>query len=290
MNSLPAAHPLAVACSFLFVPGHQPSYLPKALASGAHVVIVDWEDAVAPAHKADARAALAAAWPALAANERARIAVRVNAVGTAWHPHDVQALAALAAQGLGAAVLPKAESAAALAPLAAALGPQGVWLPLIESAAGLRAVHQVAAAPQVLRLLFGHLDFQADLGLACDEDEAELSAVRLQLVLASRLGGLAAPVDGVTPEVRDLALVQAHAARALRGGMGAKLCIHPAQVQAVHAAFAPSEAQQHWARRVQVALADAQGGVCTVDGRMVDAPVRQLAAQVLQRAAHLAGT
>ena len=192
---------------------------------------------------------------------------------------------ALAAQGLGAVVVPKAESAAALQPVAAALGGQGALLPLIESAAGLEAVRAIAAAPQVARLLFGHLDFQADLGLACGPDEAELVPVRLQIVLASRLAGVVPPVDGVTTDTQDTALVQSHAARALRGGFGGKLCIHPAQVAAVHAAFAPAPEQADWARRVVDGFAAAQGGVFSVDGRMVDAPVVALARQVLARAA-----
>lgn len=277
----------ASACSWLFVPGDRPERVAKALASGAHAVIVDWEDAVAPAAKAAARQQLAELLPTLAADQRARLALRINAAGTPWHADDVAALHALAAQGLQAVVLPKAEDAEALAPVAAALGPGGALLPLIESAAGLDAVRAIAAAPQVLRLLFGHLDFQADLGLACGPDEAELVPVRLALVLASRLAGLPAPVDGVTVETRDMALVQAHAARALRGGFGGKLCIHPAQVAAVHAAFAPAPAQADWARRVVDAFEAAQGGVCSVDGRMVDAPVVALARQTLARAERL---
>ncbi|HOB66987.1 CoA ester lyase [Ottowia sp.] len=273
------------AVAFLFVPGNRPERLAKALASGAGAVIVDWEDAVAPPDKAAARALLAQALSSVPAADRARLLLRINAAGTPWHADDVAALPPFAAQGLKAVVVPKAESAAALAPVAAALGAGGALLPLIESAAGLEAVRQIAAAPQVARLLFGHLDFQADLGLACGPDEAELMPVRLQIVLASRLAGLAPPVDGVTTDTQDRALVQAHAARALRGGFGGKLCIHPAQVAAVHAAFAPSPAQIDWARRVVDGFDAAQGGVFSIDGRMVDAPVVQLARQTLRRAA-----
>ena len=149
---------MASACSFLFVPGDRPERVPKALASGAHAVIVDWEDAVAPAAKAGARPGLTELLPTLPAADRARLALRINAAGTPWHADDVAALPALAAQGLGAVVVPKAESAAALQPVAAALGGQGALLPLIESAAGLEAVRAIAAAPQVVRLLFGHLE------------------------------------------------------------------------------------------------------------------------------------
>ena len=163
---------MASACSFLFVPGDRPERVPKALASGAHAVIVDWEDAVAPAAKAGARLGLTELLPTLPAADRARLALRINAAGTPWHADDVAALPTLATQGRGAVVVPKAESAAALQPVAAALGGQGALLPLIESAAGLEAVRAIAAAPQVARLLFGHLDFQADLRLACGPDEA----------------------------------------------------------------------------------------------------------------------
>ena len=281
---------IASAITFLFVPGNRPDRMAKALASGAGAVIVDWEDAVAPADKIAVREQFAQAWPSVPPADRARLLLRINAAGTPWHAGDVAALPALAAQGLITVVVPKAESAAALAPVAAALGEGGALLPLIESAAGLDAVRQIAHAPQVARLLFGHLDFQADVGMTCGPGEEELVPVRLHIVLASRLAGLAPPVDGVTTETQDLALVQAHAARALRGGFGGKLCIHPAQVAAVHAAFAPSPAQADWARRVVEGFEAARGGVFSLDGRMVDAPIVKLAQQTLRRAAQLGVT
>ena len=126
--------------------------------------------------------------------------------------------------------------------------------------------------------------------MTCGPGEEELVPVRLHVVLASRLAGLALPVDGVTTETQDLALVQAHAARAPRGGFGVKLCIHPAQVAAVHAAFAPSPAQADWARRVVEGFEAARGGVFSLDGRMVDAPIVKLAQQTLRRAAQLGVT
>ena len=281
---------IASAITFLFVPGNRPDRMAKALASGAGAVIVDWEDAVAPADKIAVREQFAQAWPSVPPADRARLLLRINAAGTPWHAGDVAALTALAAQGLTTVVVPKAESAAALAPVAAALGEGSALLPLIESAAGLDAVRQIAHAPQVARLLFGHLDFQADVGMTCGPGEEELVPVRLHVVLASRLAGLAPPVDGVTTETQDLALVQAHAARALRGGFGGKLCIHPAQLAAVHAAFAPSPAQADWARRVVEGFEAERGGVFSLDGRMVDAPIVKLAQQTLRRAAQVGVT
>ncbi|WP_284466665.1 HpcH/HpaI aldolase/citrate lyase family protein [Diaphorobacter nitroreducens] len=271
------------ACSFLFVPATQPERLPKALASGADLVIADWEDAVAPADKERARTALADALAALPAPQRARLLVRINSEATPWFAADLQALAQLTAQGLAGAVVPKAERAQTLQAVAQAAGPQAALVPLVESVAGLAAADALAAAPQVARLAFGHLDFQVDAGMACAEDEQELLPVRMALVLASRRAGLAAPIDGVTVDTRNPERMGRDAERARRMGFGGKLCIHPAQVPVLHAAFDPDEAAVTLAQRVRQALEQAGGGVCVLDGRMVDAPVLAQAEQTLLR-------
>ncbi|WP_425425205.1 HpcH/HpaI aldolase/citrate lyase family protein [Xenophilus azovorans] len=271
------------ACSFLFVPANRPERLAKALVGGADMVIADWEDAVAPADKGAARAALALAVGALEAADRPRVLVRINAAGTPWHAEDLAALGPLAAQGIAGVVVPKAERAWTLHAAARAAGPQAALLPLVESVAGLDALDALAAAPQVARLVFGHLDFQVDAGIDCGAGEAELLPMRMALVLASRRAGLAAPVDGVTVDTRDAARLAADARRARRMGFGGKLCIHPAQVPVLHGVFDPEPAAVEHARRVRQALHEAGGGVCVVDGRMVDTPVLKRAEQVLAR-------
>ncbi|KPU88733.1 citryl-CoA lyase [Variovorax paradoxus] len=277
-----SAQALGLARTFLFVPADRPERHARALASGAGAVIVDFEDAVAPERKAAAREALPGGFAALPAADRARLLLRINAPGTPWHADDLALVARLAAaRAIAGVVLPKTESADQLARLAEAAGPEAVLVPLIESAAGLAALDAIAAAPQVLRLAFGHLDFQADLGMACDAQEAELVPVRLALVLASRRANLAAPIDGIATDWRDAERLAAEAARARRGGFGAKLCIHPAQVAPVHAALGPGAEELAWARRVVEAVAQAGGGVVNLDGRMVDAPVVRLAQRLL---------
>lgn len=271
------------ACSFLFVPASQPERLPKALASGADLVIADWEDAVAPTDKERARAALAEAVAALQPPQRARLLVRINSEGSPWFAGDLAALAQLTAQGLAGTVVPKAERAQTLLAVARAAGPQAALVPLVESVAGLAAADALAAAPQVARLAFGHLDFQVDAGMACGETEEELLPVRMALVFASRRAGLAAPIDGVTVDTRNPERMARDAGRARRMGFGGKLCIHPAQVPVLHAAFDPDDAAVAYAQRVQQALEQAGGGVCVLDGRMVDAPVLAQAQHTLQR-------
>ncbi len=285
MTSPSANDTIARASTLLFVPATRPERIAKALACGAGAVIVDLEDAVAPDDKAAARSALLAAVPALAPEQRARLLVRTNAAGTPWHADDVAAVAACVAQGLAGAMVAKAESASTLRAVAQALGPRGLLVPLVESNAGLDALDALARAPQVVRLAFGHLDFQVDLGMECAADEAELLPVRLALVRASRRAGLAAPVDGVTTATDDMVRLAGDTARSRRMGFGGKLCIHPAQVLPVQAAFAPDPAEIDWARRVLQAAPAHGGTVFRLDGRMVDAPVLALAGRLLARAA-----
>jgi citrate lyase subunit beta/citryl-CoA lyase len=274
---------LALARSFLFVPATRPERYAKALASGADAVIIDLEDAVAPRDKNGARDQLADAYELLGALERARTVVRMNANSMPWFDDDLKLLVDLVGQGLRAVMLPKADSASVLRQLAQALGARCALLPLVESLAGWDVVDALAATPQVLRLAFGHLDFQADVGLACGADETELVPVRLAMVLAARRAGLAASIDGVTVATRDDARLQEDVARSRRFGFGAKMCIHPAQIALVNAAFSPSAAELKWARRVLAAVEAAGGGVVSLDDRMVDGPVVRLAQRTLSQ-------
>jgi citrate lyase subunit beta / citryl-CoA lyase len=274
-----ADSPLARARSFLFVPGHRPERLPKALDSGAHAVIVDLEDAIAPEDKPRARQALAEAIVPLAPDNRARLLVRINAPGTPWHDEDVLLLRELARHKLAGVVLPKAESVAAICRVGqTAAAPV---MPLIESAQGLHALDLVAQAPGVLRLAFGHLDFQADLGLHCGSEETELDGVRLALAMASRRNGLPTPVDGVTSALDDESRLAADVARSHRLGFGGKLCIHPKQVGRVNDSLGPAPAQRAWAQRVIEASRVHGEGVFRLDGEMIDAPVLQRARRLL---------
>lgn len=267
--------PLPLPRSYLFVPGDRPARFDKAVAAGADAVIVDLEDAVAPGDKEAARAHLLGWLDAVRP-----VWVRINAAGSPWFDADV----ALAAHpGVAGIVLPKAEQVGDLATVAAA-GARAI-LPLVESALGLWHAHALAGAPGVQRLVFGAIDFAADLGLV--ETRDSLLHARSQLVLASRVAGIAAPVDGVTTAIDDAALVQDDAQHARTLGFGAKLCIHPKQVGAVHAAFMPTPEQVAWAGRVQAAYHAAGGAAALVDGKMIDRPVLLLAEHILVESTRL---
>jgi citrate lyase subunit beta/citryl-CoA lyase len=259
--------------SLLFVPGSRPERFDKALAAGASAVIIDLEDAVAPADKDQARAALAG-WlrPGQA------VIVRINSVDTPWFERD---LAVCGLPGVAAVMVPKAERADTLAAVSAA-GARAL-LPLVESAAGLAALGALAGAPGVLRLAFGSIDLQVDLGLR-DATEDELLPLRLQLVLASRLAGIGAPVDGVSTVIDDEDRLRVDVQRARRLGFAGKLCIHPRQVAPVNQWLAPSAGELAWARQVLAAAAAAGGAAVAVDGKMVDKPVMLRAEALLREA------
>jgi citrate lyase subunit beta / citryl-CoA lyase len=273
-TSTPGLHVLPRA--YLFVPADRPERFAKARASGADAVIVDLEDAVAPEAKASARDALATALDA-----SAPLVVRINAAGTPWFEDDLELCRH---PGVAAVMLPKAEGIDAVCTVVEITYKD--VLPIIESARGLREIHSIASVPGVIRLAFGSVDLALDLGIDCAPDgaESELLAFRSQVVLASRLAGLAAPVDGVSTAIEDLQRLQADTERSRRLGFGAKLCIHPKQLAIVQAVFTPTPERLDWARRVCKAFETAGGSAVAVDSQMVDLPVYQRAQAVLRDA------
>ncbi|MFP6556743.1 CoA ester lyase [Paraburkholderia sp. B3] len=259
--------------SCLFVPATHPERFGKALRSGADGVIVDLEDAVAPSAKAEAREAVRA-WT----DAGARALVRVNAPGSAWFDDD---MALCDRPGVLGIVLPKVGEPDDLAQASNRLREPRPFFPLIESASGMANVERIAAWPGVARLMFGTVDFAADLDLQGDEEA--LLYFRSRLVLASRVAGIGAPLDGPSLEFRDAHAMRRASEHARRLGFGGKLCIHPAQVPVVNRAFTPGEEECAWAERI-VEGARHGDGVFTVDGQMVDAPVIARAQRILARA------
>jgi citrate lyase subunit beta/citryl-CoA lyase len=182
-----------------------------------------------------------------------------------------------------AVLLPKAESRAQVAETHRAL-PDASILPLIESARGVSVVDEIAAAG-VQRLVFGTLDYALDLDMDISTDASALGYAASRIAIASRLAGLPAPVAGVTPQLDDEQRLLSDLAEARRFGFGAKLCIHPRQVQPIHAALRPSAQQVDWAERVLVADAGSPGAA-RLDGRMVDRPVVLQAQRIVALARH----
>ncbi|CAB4952881.1 MAG: CoA ester lyase [Actinobacteria bacterium] len=258
------------ARSFLFVPGDRPDRFARAAGSGADQVILDLEDSVALEHKDDARRAVSD-WLA----EGNAGLVRVNSIATSLFDEDCAAL--VGHVSLTGVMVPKAEDPAELAEVARFLGHEKAVIALVETARGIGATREITRARGVVRLAFGSIDLAADLG--CEDSHDALLLARSMLVLESRIAGLPAPLDGVSAELGDPDVVLEHARRARALGFGGKLCIHPQQVAAVHAAFTPSAEERAWAAAVVAAGAD--GGAHRVQGQMVDRPVVERALRIL---------
>lgn len=258
--------------SYLFVPGQRPDRFEKARLSGAEAIILDLEDAVGPDLKDEARANVVN-WFAQGGHG----IVRINGKDSPWFRDD---LAAFAAFEHATVMVPKADPAS-LTEVCDAL-PGRALIALIESAQGLATLRTSVTLPGVARLAFGNLDFGADTRIP--GGGAVLDAARFEIVLASRLGNLLQPVDGVTTDLKDADVITSDVERARAFGFGAKLCIHPAQVTPVNTGFMPTGAEIDWAQRILKALEEAAGSVVQVDGKMVDRPLIDRAQQILQAA------
>ncbi|WP_397448835.1 HpcH/HpaI aldolase/citrate lyase family protein [Pseudomonas sp. NA-150] len=268
--------PRSIVRSALFVPGSRPERFAKALAAGADAVIVDFEDAVEEPLKRQARDNLSAF---LHRTPDASVWVRVNAPEHTEHLADLAFCQTHA--GVAGVLLPKVENATQVAAVAATGKP--IW-PIIESAAGLLAVAEIAKAPGVERLSFGGLDMALDLNLSSGSTAAQfvLDQARMSLLLHSRAANLQPPLDGVHPAINDPEGLRRSIRHAYEMGFAGALCIHPKQVAVIHEALAPSADDLAWAQRVVHASAGANGaGAFQLNGQMIDAPVLMRAQRLL---------
>lgn len=262
---------LAPCISPLFVPGDRPERFEKAARTPADAIIIDFEDAVAPDRKDAARRGYAAGCATL----DCPVIVRINAAGTVHHQGD---LGAVVDRPPHAVMLPKAETRDDVLSVRRRLPPDVALILLIESCAGLATVRCLAQCDGVDRLAFGSVDMALDLD--CAHAREPLAMARSELVFASRLAGLPAPLDGVTVEAKDTAKAEQDARYGRMMGFGGKMCIHPSQLEPVRSAFAPSDQDIAWARTV---IAASDDGAALIDGMMIDKPVVERARRLLSR-------
>ena len=262
--------------ALLFCPADRPDRYAKALAA-ADSVIIDLEDGVGAAAKDVARAALLAT-PV----DPGRVIVRVNAVGSPEFNADMDTLRKTAYRTI---MLPKAESRAQLDMLA---GYQVVAL--VESALGILNVAEVAAAPNVVAVLWGAEDLIASMGGRTSRRPdgsyrgVALHARNMTLLAATAHGKQA--IDAIYANIADLDGLAAEAEDAAASGFALKALIHPSHVAVVRAAFRAGDEQLAWARRVLEAAraGGADGGAIKLDGQMIDAPLIRQAEAILASA------
>jgi len=256
------------------MPGANARALDKARTLDADALILDLEDAVAPDAKAQARAQVAAALREGGYGRRECI-VRVNALDTPWGLDDVRAIAQA---GADAVLLPKVESPAQLAALAQALDAAGapVDLPLwamAETPLGFLRLDAIAGGHgRLAAIVVGTSDLVKDLHARHTPSRDETLLARSLAVMAARAHGLAV-LDGVHLDLNDDAGLQVACAQGRDQGFDGKTLIHPRQIAAANAAFAPTPEELDTARKRLDAwrAAQAEGkGVAVVDGALVE--------------------
>jgi len=260
--------------SALYVPGANERALAKAAGLAADALILDLEDAVAPAAKVAARRNVLSALAA--GGRKAERVVRVNGASTPWGADD---LAALARAPVDAICLPKAETPETVRGAAEALQRAGapdsleLWA-MIETPRGVLAAREIAlATPRLSCLVAGTSDLLKELHARPSPSRAEVVTSLSLILLASRAAGLAA-LDGVHLDLNDANGFEASCRQGRDLGFDGKTLIHPSQLDAANRIFAPTAEELEVARRVAAAHAEAVTaglGVTVVDGRLVEA-------------------
>ncbi|MFE5944442.1 HpcH/HpaI aldolase/citrate lyase family protein [Streptomyces sp. NPDC056480] len=266
--------PSTPALTWLYAPGDRPDVVRKALSSGADVVIVDLEDAVAPHRKAYALEATA---DLLTDPHPVPVHVRVHT------PRDIPTLALL--PGLHGLRVPKVTHATDIHRLVE-LAPGLPLYPLLENALAVEHAYAIATAhPAVRGIALGEADLRADLGV---REDCALDWSRGRVVVAARAAALPPPAQSVHPDISDLDALAAGCARGRAMGFFGRAAIHPRQLPVIERAYLPTPEEVDAAREVVAAAGPELGALALPDGRFVDAAVVAGAHRTLALAARTA--
>jgi len=281
--------------ALLFAPADRPERFDKA-AGRSDAVILDLEDGCRAENRPAARKHIIAAAQEL---DPRRTVVRINAPGTPDFAEDIRAVAA---SGFTTVMLPKSEGSASVDALVGILPEAGAWrvIGLVETPRGVLTAASLAEHPQVDALFWGAEDLTAALGGTSSRYGGQESPTpgggasghpggyrevprltrALVLLHAAAAGKIA--VDSIHADTSDIAGAAAEAVDAAASGFAATVSIHPALVPAIRNAYRPQPEQIAWARQVVAAAAD-NTGAFSINGQMIDAPLRRQADIILSR-------
>jgi citrate lyase subunit beta/citryl-CoA lyase len=287
----------------LFVPGHKSSWAEKAIASGADAVILDLEDSVPVADKADARKIVRETIGRLREQGvRADVWVRPNSYDTGLFGADLEEVTV---PGLAGLFLPKVFSAEEIVRIDAVVshveareqleaGSIGLIVSF-ETAVSMAHCEEIAAAsPRISSLLGGtgpNADVGRELGFEFTPEGLESLYLRSRILLAARAAGLHHPVTGVWQDIKDIDGFRRFATDARRLGYRGMVCIHPSHVALSNEVFTPSAETVDHARRMIAAFreAEAQGSAAVdFEGQHIDIAHVKTAEGIIAQAAALA--
>jgi len=260
--------------SLLYMPGSNARALEKGRSLPADALILDLEDAVAPDAKQTARTQVAEAVQQGGYGHR-EILIRVNSPDGEWGNDDIQAVAK---SGADAILLPKVESAAVVQRIDAWLTDLGapesltLWC-MIETPMGVLKAEEIAGASRRLAgFVMGTSDLAKDLHAAHTPMRLPMLTALGIALLAGRAHGLTL-IDGVHLDLNDDDGLAESCKQGVELGFDGKSLIHPKQVAAANGAFAPSQAEVEFSRRIIAAHAEAEAagqGVVVIEGRLVE--------------------
>ncbi len=276
--------------SRLYLPGSEPKYFINAALHAPDAIILDLEDSVHPTEKDAARVLVRNALRAVDFRACERM-VRINQL-----PLGLADLDEVVPESPDVILIPKAEHAEQVVDVEQRIArvqarcavKRDIWLlPILETALGIENAMEIAAASsRNVALTIGLEDYTADLGVAKTSGGAESLYARTRLVNAARAAGLRAN-DSVYGDVGDMEGLATWARNARALGFEGMGCVHPLQIAVIHEAFAPTRQEIERALRIVAAYEDAEKrglGVVSMGSKMIDAPVVQRAAQLVERA------
>jgi citrate lyase subunit beta / citryl-CoA lyase len=282
--------------STLYVPGDRPERFAKALASGADGIILDLEDAVAPASKTIALGHVCDFLSSHTAVDGPRVFVRIN--HGAQGVNDAATIAEAGGSALAGLFVPKVSAVEEILAVDHAVDRgearahskiMGIsFFALIETAAGVFNATTIALHPRVKQLAMGEADLTAELGVELTPgDEREMLTARSLVVMASAAASIDPPIGPVSVNFRDLDALAASAEMLRRLGFRGCSAIHPAQVPVLNKVFTPTISQLHAAERVvelfDASVADGRGAVADDNGRMIDEAVVRSARRIIDQ-------
>ena len=288
---------MSIRRSFLYIPGNNASMMSKLPVLKPDAILFDLEDAVAPQDKLPARYLIAAAAKNMGLVGKRCFGVRINGLTTEYWEKDLEVVMSVKPDYI---VLPKTETKEDVAVIGAKLAEleekYGYEIgstdlaPILETPLGVENVFQIASCRgRIKEILIGC----EDLILSCNgkrsKSDIEVMYSKSRVAAGARAYGIS-PIDSAFLDTEDPAGFEACLTISRQMGFGGGVAIAPRQVEVIHKVFSPSEAEIEHAKRVVAALEEAHRmgkGSISLDGKMVDAPIAEMAHRVLETAAIL---
>lgn len=288
--------------SILFVPGHRPAWVEKAIAAGADCVVLDLEDSVPADEKVAARQTVADSIRRVReSNTDVGLLVRVNPLATRLTGADLEAVVV---PGLDGVFAPKIEKAtdvlqydALLDHFEARNGVTGLeYIVPVETVQAIQNCREVALASPRVGAMIGpsaeHADIARAVGYEWTPEGLETLYLRSRVLLACREAGIHA-LTGLWEDLENLDGLREFAVRGRQLGFRGMIAIHPKHVDVVNEVFTPSAEDialyEGMVKAYEAAAAEGKGAL-RYRGLHIDKAHYDKAVEWLDRASRITGT